>query len=121
MLAEQWQVDSEDRIVLFEFYLLKFLLDLFVNSVWDGIFGQEKQELEYQEWEGSERNDFEYGKDVVFESEENGEDDPFGAELFELFSVGFGWLKLEDNSIYQNKISNYGEDGGSKVIKWHWS
>lgn len=43
MLAAQRQVNSNSRVVLFQFDLFQFLLDLFVDGMGNGIFWQEKQ------------------------------------------------------------------------------
>jgi hypothetical protein len=87
--------------------------------MWDGVFGQEEQEFEDKKRKGTERNDFEYSEDVVLEFEENGENDPFGAELFEFFGVRFGGLKLENDPVDQDDVTDDSQHCRCKVVKWH--
>jgi hypothetical protein len=47
-----------------------------------GVFGEEEEEFEDQHEEGSERNYLHNSQNVVLQSQEDCENQPFGAQLF---------------------------------------
>lgn len=83
------------------------------------VLREEEEELEDEKEESAEGEYFNDGEDVEFDLEEDGEDEPFSAELLLTTLLELARLQFEHYAVDQHRVADHCQQSWREIVKRH--